>query len=158
MVMEATSNDTSIFSDSASHDTVFSAQPSSANTTSPLIPQESTELQTEQRSDKQYYQANFPQPYTVGFGYTKGGSSSNQIDTTRQYVPTTWTITRTGTGAISLTHNLGTKDLIASFNPYAPALSVYIVSQTINAFSLQLYSTTGAAVDAVFGYSIEACH
>lgn len=134
----------------------FSAPESSLSVGNNSINPTGNETQFELRSDKNYYQAGFPQLYTVGYGYTYGNTAANQNNTVRPFAPNNWTITRTSVGVIVFTHNLGTNNILISFETHAPANSIVIVAQGVNDFTVNIVNAAGSLVDAAFGYEVSA--
>lgn len=101
------------------------------------------------RNDKQFYIGQDPQLAEIAYGFTKGNTDINQIDTSKPFTKSV-TVTRTGTGAYTLYHGLS-KTVFPVFTPYytGTALSYPILVQSSDANNLYI-TTRGSDVPFMF--------
>lgn len=100
-----------------------------------------------------YGTADFPQPYFAGYGYivASGGAS-----TTKFFLPSRWSATKTGTGVYKITHNIGdnTRYLVLSNANSSAAYITTIANINNNDVEIRTFNDAGAATDIDFSFAI----
>jgi hypothetical protein len=116
-----------------------------------------TEREVQSKYSNKYYISSFPEFYRAAFGSTTGVAvNGNVIDPNRAFFPNDVSVVRTAVGVFTLTHNLNKLEVYPFFVFSGTGSQMKVAAQTVDTITLNLFSQTGLATDAVFSYYLLA--
>ena len=102
-----------------------------------------------------YGTADLVQPYIAGGGFV---TDAGAIDTTKYFLPGSWTPSKTATGVYKITHNIGDSaryQLVAMANPTdSSGRMVTVTGQNNNDVTVRIFSQAGAPIDTPFSFVV----
>lgn len=97
-----------------------------------------------------YGTAEFPQPYIAGYGYVTSAGAMGSF-----FLSSYWTVAKTGTGAYTITHNIGDLTYFVSLTPVIATATIMSVDTVgINTVTIKSFDAAGAAKDTAFSFII----
>jgi len=94
----------------------------------------------------------FPQPSIAGIGVV---TAAGAVDTSRFFFSQKWSPTKTGTGAYTVTHNIGDAKYNVLISPIATtAFTANISSFNANDFQVKTWNAAGVAADCSFTFTV----
>lgn len=106
----------------------------------------------ENRGERVFNVSNFPQMYQAAYGFAKGGTSTDQADTTKMFQPSSVTLTRISTGVHELKHNLGNTRVIVTLTPMSIGTQFRFANIDNNTTRIYVFSAAGSITDSPYAF------
>lgn len=114
-----------------------------------LTPKSSSSVSTPFQKQT-YGTAEFPQPYIAGYGYVTSGGAMGSF-----FLSSFWSVSKTGTGAYTITHNIGDLTYFVSLTPTIATATIMTVDTVgTNTVTIKSFDAAGAAQDTAFSFII----
>lgn len=94
----------------------------------------------------------FPQPSIAGIGVVTAAGAK---DTSRYFFSQNWTVSKTGAGSYTITHNIGDSKYNVQVAPVnTAAFTANISAYNLNNFQVKTFNAAGAATDSSFTFVV----
>lgn len=96
-------------------------------------------------------QVNFPQPILAGYGNVSSGGALGTV-----FLPSSWVVTKLGTGYYRITHNMANDKYVVSVTVISsgPYRLCNVLNKTANQFEVQISTTTFVGSDNAFDFVV----